>query len=34
MQRFGVHYARELFVQLLNVLPADLENPPAKEVEE
>lgn len=30
MHRFGIHYARELFVQLLNVLPADLEKPPAK----
>lgn len=34
MHRFGVHYARELFVQLLNVLPSDLQKPAAKEDEE
>jgi hypothetical protein len=34
MHRFGLHYARELFVQLLSVLPGDLEMPAVKEVEE
>jgi len=34
MHRFGIHYARELFVQFLIVLPSDLEKPAAKEVEE